>query len=400
MDIAQIADTGRIIASRLFRLDFAGLRRLMRVNSLFEPDRIIDNFLSMQDIFETLPLPAATDPVAIPTAPRDIADEYQVGGRPYRLSDHIRDRNVTALLILKDGELVSEAYFRDTPEGAHRISWSMSKSVMSMLLGILIDKGLVPESALADNVAAHVPILRGSGYDGATLQNVLHMSSGVAFNEDYMDYHSDINRMGRIIGVGGSLDEFAASLTRQWPPGTYSHYVSIDTHVIGMVMRALTSQRMIDLLNTHFFEPLGLEHGGTIIADSTGEPFVLGGLNLSARDYVRIALMAANGGKLGKKRIVPAEWIDRSTCQSAPPPDPETAAKPDGSLGYGMQWWLLPDPEPGEFAAFGIYGQFLYINRDRGVVIVQNAADTGFRVGDGIVGVRSGFLFREIARSL
>ena len=118
------------------------------------------------------------------------------------------------------------------------ISWSMAKSFISALIGIAVDKGQI--DSIEQTVDVYAPMLKGSGYEGVRIKDVLQMSSGVAFNEDYGDFYSDINRWGRDFAIGNSQDDFAASLKRGVNPGTKNHYVSIDTHVLSMVLSRST----------------------------------------------------------------------------------------------------------------------------------------------------------------
>lgn len=401
MRIPQIIDTLRIVGSRLIRLDFNGIRRLGRINSLFDEDKIVWNFSHMHDLVDTLPLvPDPNSESELPDQTSAIPERYEYGGTTKTLAQHKQDRSVTAFVVIKDGVIRHEDYRLGTKKSDVHVSWSMSKSVTSLLLGALMDKGLVPSNVLEYELSQYVPSLKGSAYEGVTTLQVLQMSSGVAFNEDYLDYHSDINRMGRILGVGGSMDAFAGTLKRQWLPGTFMHYVSVDTHVIGMMMRALTGSAMSDLLQEHILGPLGLEFKGYCLTDQSGEPFILGGLNLSTRDYARIALMVLNKGECSGRRIVSREWIERSTSPSAPPPDPVTATTPDGTLGYGLQWWTPPSAQEGECFGIGIYSQFMYINAKHQVVIAQNAADLDFRRGEGAVAQETLAMFRQIAEQL
>lgn len=401
MDIAQITDTVGALGGRLMRLDFKGLSRLMKINSLFDEGKIVWNFSNMDQLAETTVLKCASQtPTVLAHNPRELIDRYTFDGKVTTLADYKRDRNVTAFLVIKDGEIATEEYLQGTGEFDLRVSWSMAKSVVSLLLGALIDKGLIDAAALNQQVAEHVPMLKGTGYDGATLTNVLQMSSGVMFNEDYLDYHSDINRMGRMLAMGGSMDEFAASLGKRWEAGTYMHYVSVDTHVIGMVIRALTGSEIGDLTIEHIFNPLGLERDPVFITDSFGEPFILGGLNMTTRDYARIALMVLNKGEWNGTRVVSEQWLQTSMAKSAPPPSPEKAATPEGWMGYGMQWWLPGNAEGGEVYGIGIYGQYLYINPKYNVVIAQNGGDVNFKDGDGIIEHECLALFRQIAENL
>jgi CubicO group peptidase (beta-lactamase class C family) len=204
------------------------------------------------------------------------------------------------------------------------------------------------------------------------------MTSGVAFDEDYLDYHSDINRMGRVLALGGTMDGFAAGLeARAAPPGTRWKYVSIDTHALAMALRGATGQPLRALLSERIIAPLGLEAAPYYLVDGEGVAFALGGLNLTTRDYARFGLMVAQMGRFEGRQIVPAGWIAASTRPSAP--------TPEGARRYGLHWWMPADAREGEVFAQGIYGQYLYIDRARGAVIVVTAADRGFRepgVGD------------------
>ncbi len=194
------------------------------------------------------------------------------------------------------------------------------------------------------------------------------MSSGVAFNEDYLDFNSDINKMGRVLALGGSMDAFAAGLTRrEADPGARFHYVSIDTHVIGMVIRGATGKDIPELLEDRILHPLGLEVAPDYLTDGLGVSFVLGGLNLTTRDYARFGQMVLQGGQAMGAQVVPEAWVLAMTSPQAK----------DGS-DYGFQWWIPPNASPGEVMAQGIYGQFIYINPSLGVVLAVNSADRGF----------------------
>ena len=362
----------------------AEVKRLLAVNSLFDADRITQNFSHMDALFLNrglAPAPdqtAAANPSPLPPGP------------PYALPPAVlqwtADRAVTGLVILKNGQLVHESYYLGTSPDDLRISWSMAKSVLSALLGTVVAEGKI--TSLDDQVVKYVPALTGSAYDGATIRNVLNMSSGVAFNEDYLDFWSDINQMGRVLALGGSMDAFAAGRhTRAFEPGSQWHYCSIDTHVIGMVIRGATGQSIADLMQSRIIAPMGLESAPYYLTDGLGEPFVLGGLNLRTRDYARIGQMIAQGGVWQGRQIVPADWVAASIKRSAP-----------GGAGYGYQWWVPDDAEPGEVMAQGIYGQYIYINQRLDVVIAVNAADRGFE--DAGVDQTNLALFRTIAAGL
>lgn len=359
----------RLVAALLLVLLALGLwkreelTRLLAVNSLFDADRIVANFSHMDAAFLTTPLPRRDETVT----PLPRGAEMAL---PPEAAAWIADRRVTSLLALKGGEIRHESYHLGTSAQDRRISWSMAKSYLSVLFGILLEEGAI--DSLDDPVVKYVPALAQSAYAPASLRNVLNMASGVKFDEDYLDPGSDINRMGREIALGGTLDGFTAALTETIAtPGSRWTYVSMDTHVLGMVIRGATGRPVPELMQEKVIAGLGQESDGYYLTDGTGTAFVLGGLNLTSRDYARFALMVAQEGEIAGRRIVSEVWLSQSTEASAP-------TEVD-KMGYGFQWWRARDPRPGEVIAQGVYGQFLYIDQIRDVVIVMTAADRKFR---------------------
>ncbi len=335
------------------------ITRLMAVNSLFDAENIVQNFSHMDALFFNRPLSRGEGPVApLPPGPPVTL--------PADAAQWIKDRSVTGLVILKNGALVHESYYLGTGAEDLRISWSVAKSFLSALFGIINAEGAI--GSLDDPLVQYAPALKGSAYDGATIRDVLTMSSGVAFNEDYLDFNSDINKMGRVLALGGSMDGFAAGLKdRAADPGARFHYVSIDTHVLGMIIRGATGKDIPELLEDRILAPMGLEAAPYYLTDGEGVSFVLGGLNLRTRDYARFGQMVMQGGKWQGMQVVPEAWVIAMTSPQAK----------DGSA-YGFQWWIPPDAAPGEVMAQGIYGQYIYINPGLGVVIAVNSADRGF----------------------
>ncbi|MBA96422.1 serine hydrolase domain-containing protein [Sulfitobacter sp.] len=379
---------GRVLLVLVLALVVFGLwkreeiTRLLAVNSLFSKDKIVSNFSHMDRAFLTTPVSRGNGP----TGEIAYGPEFTL---PAPVDDWIAARDVTALVVIKDGEIVYENYFLGTDAEDLRISWSVSKSYLSALVGILLEEGDI--ASIDDPVTKYAPSLIGTAYDGATIRNVLNMASGVTFDEDYLDRNSDINRMGRALALGGELDDFTASLKDTFAPaGTQWQYVSIDTHVIGMVVRGATGRTIPDLLGEKVIGPMGVERAPYYVTDGAGVAFVLGGLNLTTRDNARMGLLYLNKGFYNGKQVVPATWVAASTEASAP-------TRP-GEIGYGYQWWIPKRARPGEFMARGVYGQYIYINREAGVVIATNAADRGFRepgISDQNVDI-----FRLISRTL
>lgn len=379
----------------IFRTEIAQLYHTIH---LFDEDVIVHNFSNMERIAPTVRFEAAADPVLFDSNPKPLPKYFEFNGEQMLLEDFLADTSTTALVVMKGNEITFEDYYQDTGAMDKRISWSMAKSFLSALFGVAVAEGDIPD--LNVPVTDYVPSLIGSGYDGVTIKNVLQMSSGVYFNEDYGDFNSDINRFGRIMALGGSFDDFAASLSSHRDQGKVMHYVSIDTHVIGMVLRAATGRTIEEYFQDKFWSKVGAESGAYYITDSEGEPMVLGGLNMIARDFARVGLVYRDRGMFNGQQIIPEQWVEDSIHADAPHlmPGRETGVGP-GSFGYGYQWWIPPNPN-GEFMARGIYGQYIYINREMNVVIVKNSTDRQFMDNNYLSAYQTVAAFRAIARSL
>jgi hypothetical protein len=230
-------------------------------------------------------------------------------------------------------------------------------------------------------VTDYLPEFAGTGYDKVRIKDVLQMSSGVGFNEDYGDFNSDINVMGRYFALGMPMADFAKRLKRAREPGTYNLYVSIDTQVLGMILTKATGRSITDYMSEKLWSPIGAESDAYWIVDNTGMEFAIGGLNATARDYARIGQLFLDSGRWHGKQIVPEEWVRASVTPDAPHVMPgvrNTALRKDG---YGFQWWI-PYGRDDEFNAQGIYGQFIYIDPDKDMVIVKLSSNYHFKNDD------------------
>lgn len=354
------------------------ITRVLAVNSLFSEEKIVSNFSNMDQLFLHTAIP-------LPDTPPSPLPQGTPLAMPEGFDTWLTERDVTSVVVLKDGAIVHESYHQGTQAEDLKISWSVAKSFLSSLMGILVSEGRID---ISEPVTTYAPLLVGTAYDGVTVKDVLQMSSGVTFDEDYLDFYSDINRMGRVVALGGTLDGFTAGLTERFvDPGVQFQYVSIDTHVLGMVIRGATGQSISELLGARIISKLGFEATPYYLTDGEGVAFVLGGLNIRTRDYARFGQMVLQNGRYNGAQVVPQAWLDAATVPSA-----NTA--PD-KLHYGYQWWMPKDPRPGEFFAIGVYGQYIYINRPAGVVIAVNSADRRFKqrgVTDGNIA-----LFRAIS---
>ncbi len=374
---AIFAVLGVIIA-----LNWGNISRLIRVKAMFDEDKIVHSFSNMSENLFADKLARSGEVHEWPMALSPLPKTYLDRGTEISTQAMLKEVDTTALIVVKDGAIVFEDYYKGTDAKDLRISWSMSKSFVSALTGLALERGDI--ESLDDAVTKYAPSLKGSAYDGVSLRNVMNMASGIKFNEDYLDPKSDINKMGTVLGLGGSLDKFTAkqkNIAR--PAGQAWQYCSIDTHVIAMVLRAATGQSLQDYFVENLWSKIGASADAYYSTDSKGNAFALGGLNMRTRDYALFGELFRNQGRRGDMQIIPSNWVEISTQHSAPPAAAgghnETQ---DGSpFGYGYQWWVPPNAD-GEYYGVGVYGQYIYVNPKAGIVIAKNAAHREFMSAD------------------
>ncbi len=275
-----------------------------------------------------------------------------------------------ALLVIRDGKIVFEDYRnRMTPQTRH-IAFSMSKTFTSLLVGIALDKGEI--ASLDDRADKYVPQLKGTGYDGVTIRQILQMRSGVDYAERY-DFGDNPSFAGKLHEQAIVLNtmRFAAGALetkRANEPGSTFNYSTLDTMVLGWVLEEATGQKLETQMEQRIWQPLGAEADGFWLADGPpGNGRALNGMGFNAtlRDFGRLGLLMLNDGKRGDTRIVPAGWMKQATTML-----PTGAPAGQGFPGYGLQTWQV-DNEPGAYAAVGLAGQFIYVHPASRTVIVK-----------------------------
>lgn len=378
-----------VIAAMIYR---EPLERLYRVATLFSADRIVSNFSNMKTMFLTDEIPRSGPVYEFGQAPAALPETFDFEGETLNTAAFMERTKTTSLIVIRNDQIEYEDYFLGTEPEDQRISWSIAKSFLSALVGIAVDEGAI--ESMDDPVTKYAPDLAGSAYEEASLRQVAMMTSGVAFNEDYIDRFSDINMMGYELGLGGSLDRFSARITDiAGAPGENWRYVSIDTHVLGMALRGATGQTVADYIAEKLWSKIGVEADAYYNTDGKGAAFVLGGLNMRTRDYARFGRLFLNDGMWEGEQIISKSWVRESTSDLAPPPAPTY----ERGEHYGYQWWLPPEHDD-EFYGIGVYGQYLWIDRKAGVVVVKTSADKAFRENDGRAQVETIAVMRAIAR--
>ncbi|WP_100643829.1 serine hydrolase domain-containing protein [Alteromonas facilis] len=385
------------IAIVLVAVYASSIKRLYTAITLYDEDKIAQNFVSMAQSFNVTTLSASSEPIEFPYQKADASDAVTIEDSPYKESvkDFVLASRTTGLMVIQDGNIVYEYYGETGGQDVQHMSFSVAKSFVSALFGIALSQGHV--KSIDEPVVNYVPELSESGYRNVTIKDALQMSSGVKFNENYADFNSDINRFSRAIAFGTSLDDFTASLQSERPPGRVHHYVSIDTQVLGMVLVRATGMSLTEYAQQYLWEPLGMQDDAYWMQDDDGMELALGGLNITVRDYAKFGWLYANAGHLNGQQIVPADWVDASTHAQDEHVKGSNDIENTVDYGYGYQWWLPPGRQD-EFMARGIYDQYIYVDPDAKVVIVKTSANHRFNDKSLQWSSRHLALFRQLAK--
>ena len=379
-----------ILITMAVTLNWDKVVRLHSVITLFDKELIVSNFSNMEQAFWTRKITKSTSPYQFDYQKSALPTVFSYQEKSIDVGEFLKRRATTALLVLKNDKITFEQYYLDTEASDKRISWSMAKSFVSILFGMQVDAGKID---IDETVDFYLPEMKGSGYENVKVKHVLQMSSGVKWDENYLDFNSDINKMGRLLAMGGSLDEMTTQLENESAAGEQFHYVSMDTHVIAMILRRVTKKPLVELVQHNLWNKIGMESDAAWITDSKGAAFALGGLNASTKDYARFGRLLLNNGRWQNEQLVSQEWLQESTTAGA-----DYLKSGVHKLGYGYQIWLPPLAQQGEFFCVGVYGQYIYVNQQQGVVIVKNSADKGFK--DGYSKQETIAFFRAIVNSL
>ena len=224
--------------------------------------------------------------------------------------------DTSALLILKNGEIQFEQYWLTGGEDVQWMSMSVAKSFISALVGIAIRDGHI--NNIEEAISDYVPELKNSPYNNVRIKDVLQMSSGASWDENYSDPESDINRWANIFALGGSFDEFIQTLSNDFEPGTINHYNSMDTQALGMLVNRATGKSITNYMTEMLWHPMGAVNEGYWLLDSEGMEMAFAGLNATARDYAKFGELYRLDGELNGQQIVPKSWVKDSITPDGP----------------------------------------------------------------------------------
>jgi CubicO group peptidase (beta-lactamase class C family) len=336
----------------------------------FQLGSLVGSHSHLDEIFEgrlihKAPTPSRLVRVAEPPI------SWKFEGRDLSLDDYLERNPTTGLLIARGDTILVERYRYGRTDRHRFTSWSMAKTVTAMLVGIAIAEGRI--RSVDDLAAAYVPELAGTEYGRTSLRHLLQMSSGVQFSEQYTG-SDDVSRLVtdtfRLLGAGGPRAVTAFN-QRAAPAGTKFSYASVETQVLGLVVRGATNRPPAEYLQSRIWQLIGAEADATWLVDRSGQEATFCCLNAVLRDYARLGLLLAHDGNWRGRQIIPAAWVMDATTVRADQPHlrPGTATP---FLGYGYQTWIQPG-ERRMFSLRGVRGQLIYVDPQSKLVMVNTA---------------------------
>lgn len=351
---AAIAAPEEAITELQKRIEAEGTSNLLFLN---DADRRVA-FAHMDRFAPTRSLPAAATPYPLRNAFDDSlkALTYTVDDQTFTVADLLAKQPLMGMVVIKGDAIQLEHYAPDHKPDSRWVSFSVTKSFTSTLIGAAMKDGYI--TSLDDKVEDYLPRLRGTDYGSVKLRHILQMASGIKWNENYEDPKSDVAQAGGL--QGAALTGYISKLERLHPAGDVFNYNTAESNLAGEILRAAIGNNASSYMNAKVWQNFGMEHDANWLIDA---PFgqETGGCCISAslRDYARLGILAKKGGMMPSgESILPDGWMDQATVPSK------------GYKGYGYKWWLLGD---GVYAASGIFGQMIYIDPKRDLVIAVHS---------------------------
>jgi CubicO group peptidase (beta-lactamase class C family) len=356
----------------------------------------VGSFSHLDAVFEGRLIRRATTPSPLARAAAEPVVCYAYRGQTFTLEDYLARNPATGLLVARGDTILIERYQYARHDRHRFTSWSMAKTITAMLVGIAVAEGRI--RSVDDPAAAYVPTLAGTEYGRTSLRHLLQMSSGVRFVEAYSG-RDDVSLLTastfrQQVGAGG-VDAVMPFNVREAPNGARFAYASIETQVLGLVLRAVVGRPVADYLHEKIWEPMGAEADATWLIDRAGQEATYCCFNAVLRDYARLDLLLAHDGHWRGQQLIPRPWIEDATRVRPDQPhlQPGTARP---FFGYGYQVWVFPG-ERRMFALLGVRGQALFVDPASRLVMVHTAVRKQARDAGGREAVA---LWRSLVREL
>jgi len=363
-----------------------------RGNWYYDETVRVGAFSNLDKLLPHHTLKRAASPSPLKRAAVEPAITYRFNNQAYTLDDYLSHQRTTGLLVIKDGEILVERYQYDRNDANRFVSHSMAKSLVSLAVGFALAEKKI--RSLDDKASDYVPGLKGNVYGETKLRNLLRMSSGVRFTENY-EGSDDLAKFSRVQATKGTIAGLQLFGDREVPQGDRFHYASIETSALGAVVRAATGRSLSDYLDERLWQPMGAEADATWIIGPDNLERAAGNFNAVLRDFGRLGVLLANDGTQEGTQILPKDYLLEATDWHRHPPAfaPRRGAR---AFGYGYQFWTMFG-ERRRFALLGVYGQAIFVDPEHKLVMVHTGVAKNARVGLESMGPEMSALWQGIS---
>lgn len=296
---------------------------------------------------------------------------------PMTWEDSLYANYTDGILILHKGEVVYERYFGCMDEGAKHAAMSMTKSVTGLLAEILVVEGALDDTKLVRDI---IPEVAESAFGSATVRQVMDMTTGVQYSENYADPNADIwvysqaaSPLPKPEGYTGPNGywEYLAQVQPEGNHGDAFHYKTINSDMLGWIISRTAGKSVTELASDRLWRRMGAEQDAYQTVDGKGVPFAGGGISFGLRDAARLGQLILNKGEINGERLFPAAVAENIAKGGDPNKFSGYPTIPNGS--YTSQWWVFHN-DHGAFAARGVHGQTIYVDPTAEMVLVRFAS--------------------------
>lgn len=340
----------------------------------FQAPYRVGSFSAMDSLSPHCVLEPSAQPLPLPKAASEPAFHFRFASKTWTLDDYMQHQRATAVMVLKDGQIVAERSGYERKPEQRMLANSMAKTIVALAIGKALEEGRI--RSLEDTAAEYEPKLAGTLYGQTRLINLMHMASGARFVEDYSG-HDDLARFNQVTRRLGGVAGARAITERANAEGVAFNYASAETLMLALVLRGATGKSMCQYVDEKIWQPMGAESRATWLLNPVDQTeMAAGNFNATVRDYARLGWLMANDGQRDGRSVVPADYVLQMTDAKRQP----EAFRPGrmqnkGStyMGYGLQTWLLPGSSR-RFALLGVYGQAILVDPALKLVMVHMAA--------------------------
>lgn len=349
------------------------IKLLYKSLNSFKDDNLANTFQNIYKIQPTREIKKGDNMYGFGRNEEGLPVDFNFKSKKFLVEDFLKETKTSGLIVIKDNIIKNESYYLGSDEKTLFASNSMGKSFVSALMGIAISEGYI--ESVNEPIGKYVKEFKNTEIENVPIKACLQMASGLDFDED-----TDMSKYSMRTLLGNPAMKLISKIGIREDPFTSRKYLSINTEILGEILRNATGYTLTEFMEEKLWKKLGVENNAFWTLSNDKE-LAMGGLSISLRDYARFARLYLNNGVVNNEEVIQENWIKDSMDISANYSKPGASNDSYNNIGYGYQWWI-PEGNEGEFLAIGVYSQWIYVNIAKKIIIVKTSADPNFMEKD------------------